>query len=327
MKIRRDSRMAGLVVLIDGHSRTGKSMLGPILSSFEGVEIERIEPILEIIPQLATFGKLERDAAVALLRQELDMKLYDSTISRMTNFRIGDHTGVLNNAFPLRYFRRLWTTEGAPAVERILRDKPVFQVQTHDTLGHSGLYFDAIGGDLRILEIVRHPVDVVTSFFKRGWGERFGVDPRSFKLTFVHGDACVPWYAQGWEDLYLASSPMDRCIRLVDALTRRAHEAHAALTPERRRQVLFVAFERFISDPWRELRRIEGFIGRKTTSDTARMLRRERVPRPLDLDGRARKDGEIRRLATPEAYVLLAALSADYEGEGRLTLAREAVSA
>ena len=39
------------IVLVDGITRTGKSMLGPILTSFQRVELERMEMILELIPQ------------------------------------------------------------------------------------------------------------------------------------------------------------------------------------------------------------------------------------------------------------------------------------
>ena len=156
------------VVVVDGITRTGKSMLGPILGSFEGVEIERIEPILEKIAQMYHFKKITKDAAIALLRIEIQMMLYDSMISRKINFRWWDHTSIFKNVNTLQYIRRMFMPEGDVVVRRIKQEKPVFQVQQHDVLGISDIYFESFGERLRILEMIRHPVDLVHDQFIRG---------------------------------------------------------------------------------------------------------------------------------------------------------------
>ncbi len=69
----RNNRIAKELILVDGAPRSGKSLLGQIISSFERVEIERMEPYLESLAILYSFKKMSKDAAVALLRREIDM--------------------------------------------------------------------------------------------------------------------------------------------------------------------------------------------------------------------------------------------------------------
>ena len=56
----RTNRIVKDLVLIDGALRSGKSMIGPILASFDRVENERTEPILETLPLLYNFNKITK---------------------------------------------------------------------------------------------------------------------------------------------------------------------------------------------------------------------------------------------------------------------------
>ena len=62
----RGAHFSSTKVFVDGLTRTGKSMMGPILASFARVEIERVEEIIEYIGALHRMGKISQDAAVAL---------------------------------------------------------------------------------------------------------------------------------------------------------------------------------------------------------------------------------------------------------------------
>ena len=51
-------------LLVNGTSRCGKSLVSPIISSFENVEIERMESIFDFISVSHYFGKIERNCAI-----------------------------------------------------------------------------------------------------------------------------------------------------------------------------------------------------------------------------------------------------------------------
>lgn len=303
------------IVLIDGISRTGKSMLGPLLSSFNDVEVERIEPILEMLPLLHYFGQIDKQTAIAVLRQEIDMRLYDTMLGRNTNFRLKDHTSAFRSSKGKEYLKRLVAKEGDNVIDRIKEKEIIFQNQTHDLLGHCHLYFEAFGERLRIFEMVRHPIDVAYSFNSRNWGERYGADPRNFTLTINHEGTVLPWYAIDWEDEYLKMRPMDRIIKFIEVITNWNKKGFDSLSEDRQKQVLFIPFEKFVSKPESFFSKMENFIDKKRTSSFDKALKRERCPRVLNEMEREKKMKKIKELATEEAYEKLLVLSKEYENQ------------
>ena len=302
------------IVVVDGITRTGKSMLGPILTSFEGVELERMEMILERIPQLYLLGKITEDAAVALLRIESDMMLYESMLSRNINFRLGDHSSVFSQVNPWRYVKRIFTKEGDTIVKKIHEDKPIFQVQLHDLLGMSEVHFKAFEKRLHIVEMIRHPVDLVYSQYKRGYGQREDNDPRIFSFNLKYQDQLVPWYCNGWETEDLEEkSPINRTIKSVAERSKRLWSGYEKLDSQNKSQVLFIPFEKFVTNPHIYIPKIEQFVGRKATKYTPKALKQQKCPRHLDESERANKLEEIKKMASPECVKILEKLSADYE--------------
>ena len=72
-------------VMVDGPPRSGKSTICGIIASFENAELERIEEIYDYVGFLFSLGKIERDAAIALLRSFADIHIYDLYLSRNIN--------------------------------------------------------------------------------------------------------------------------------------------------------------------------------------------------------------------------------------------------
>ncbi len=317
----RTASLAPMVVFVDGLARSGKSMLGPILASFDRVEIERVEEIVEYLGGLHWLGKIERDAAVIALQMETDMHLYNSLIGRNTNFRLGDHSSVWADPNPWRYLRRLAGGEGREVVERIARDRPIYQTQTHDQLMNFELYHAAFGERLRIVEMIRHPVDLADSWMRRGWGTRFGDDPRALTLSIRYDGRDLPYYALGWERLYLDSDPLARVIRMIERLWDETVGVYRTLAPGQKRQVCLIPFEPFVERPAPHLVRIERFLGTGTTRQTPRALRRQRCPRRDSAEARGATRHRVEREASGGEREILARLIEEYDALTRESLA------
>ena len=309
----REPHIAPMVVLVDGITRSGKSMLCPVLSSFERVEIERAEEIIEYVGALHRMGKLEREVAVALLRMETDMHLYNSLIGRNTNFRVHDHSSVWKTPSPWRYLRRLFAPDGRTVLQRVAEERPIYQNHTHDQLANFALFEAAFGARLRMLHMIRHPVDLVDSWMRRGWGTRFGEDPLALTFCIRHEGRELPYYAIGWEAEYVASTPLGRVIRMIARLWEDNLRAYEALTGEQRLRVLIIPFEEFVQRPQPFLAPIAALLDARATRATATALRRERCPRPYSLEFRQRKHVQLERQAAQEERAMLARLIEEYE--------------
>lgn len=330
----RDPHIAGDVLFLDGLISTGKTMMGPILSSFRRVQIQRFDHIHEFLCALRFLGRVEEDAAVVLSRMYADVAIYHLMIARESNFRPSDLSGVLRNPGGWRYLTRLFQKDGDAVLPRIEQEQPILHIHAHQMLGIAGPVFRAFGPRLKIVEMVRHPLHLLASY--RTWIERFGRDARDFNIWLRFRDTHLPWWAYGWEEEYAAARPMDRVIRVIDRITGLARAMLDTLDAGTRARVLVIPFERFVLDPHPFLRDIAALLGTETTSATARVLRREKVPREMTLAGRdlgiyrrysfqpparARSEGEelrrrwdaAEREATPHAMEVLDRLCGDYE--------------
>lgn len=248
VKLTRHLNIAEKIVFVDGLSGTGKSILGPVISSFKSVEKQRLEHIYEYLCLLNHFKMIEPDAAVSLMRLYADLALYNSMISREVNLRLSDDTGLLNNPDSLKYIARLFYKDGNSPLDRIRREKPVLQIVTHQVLPISDLAFDAYGDHLRIVEMTRHPLFMIDHWYN--YIERYGKDSREFTLNLSDGNESVPWFAYGWEKKYKSLNSMDRVIHSIKWLSDRTNTFYEKLNSEEKERVLFISFENFVFDPW-----------------------------------------------------------------------------
>ncbi len=300
------------VVLIDGLTRSGKSLLGPVLSSFDRVEIERLEPDVEWMGDLAHLGRVERDAAVTFLRLTVDRLFYEGLIGRNTNFRFGDHSSVWRAPSRWRYFRRLLLDERLPLLDRVANERPIFQNMVHHQLMNLPLYAEAFGDRLRMIEMVRDPVDLIDSWMRKDKGALIGNDPLISMVFIERGGRELPWYAAGWEDEYLAASPLDRVIRLIATKWRLSIDAWRAADETLRSRLLMIPFEDFVQRTGDYIDCLGSFVGTRPTRRTAAMLRSQRCPRLYERSKRDERLLRFRRDAGPTARAALDAMVGEH---------------
>jgi hypothetical protein len=297
----RTQKLWDKIVLVDGLGRSGKSVLLPVLASFKDFDMERIEFIYDKIAVLSSLGKITKDAAVILLQTETDSKLYESQVGRNMNFRFSDHSSVFHNPSTFELIRRLFKKDGLERVDDILRKKPVFQIMTHNILGSIDIFFDAFDDNVKILEIVKHPIDQVYSQYKRGWGSRQTNDPRSTEITVKSGNGAIPWPAIYVNEDYNAMEPLDRIISINEVLLRRNLEKYKELEINRKNQIMWILFDDFVTHTEKNLKYIEDFVGKKRTVKTKLQLKKERCPRILIQAEREKREQFIRSNAHPDS--------------------------
>lgn len=309
-------------------------MMGPILSSFERVEVQRLEHIYQYACTLNYLDRMSTDAAEVLIQIYLDLACYNVMIGRDVNFRWKDLSGVLRDSARWRYLARLFKPDGDDVMARITEERPIMHIASQQILGVSGPLFSSMGERLKIVEMVRHPV-----FLLQHWHsvmDRYGTDPRNFSIYIDHKDELLPWFAHGWEDKYLESNNMDRVIYLIDWFTRLTEDALEKLDEKSQSQVLVIPFERLVVDPSPYLNQLKQLLGTTPRRSMQKTLKREKIPRKLTTAGRdleiyrryswhppsddSTEDDELQKRwkfakerATPEAMEVLARMASTYE--------------
>ena len=280
--VARQPHIAPKVLFVDGLSGTGKTMIAPILSSFERVEVHRIEQIYEYVSILLSLGRMEEDAAKWFLRTYTDQACYHAMIGREANFRWKDLSGVLSNPGGWKYLRRLFQAEGDKVLTKIAEQQPIMQFITHQIL--TPLVFKALGDRVRIIEMVRNPLYLVPHWYS--YIDRFGIHPRDLYVNYNYKGKPLPWFVDGWEEQFLACNKMDQAIRILDTASRIERENLDALDETTRKQVLVIPFEDFVLRPKPYLSSIGELLDSQVTSLMRKTLRKEKVPRKMVTAGR-----------------------------------------
>ncbi len=281
--IARPHQSAPTVILVDGLTRSGKSLLGPILASYSRVEIERLEPDVEWIADMHHLGKVETDAAVALLRLCVHRCFYEGMICRNTNFRFSDHSSIWQQPNRLRYFRRMFMDERLPFENRVTQEKPIYQTMVHHQMMNLRLFHEAFGNSLRMVEMIRDPIDLADSWIRKKKGELIGDDPL---ITMIFADVRgtkIPWYVAGRHEEYLAASPIDRVLMMIASKWHSSVQALAGFNAHERSRVFVMPLEHFVTHPEPYLAALEGFLGTTRTRHTPGALKAQRCPRTYDV--------------------------------------------
>ena len=249
------------VVVLNGLSGCGKTMLAPIIGALPRVELMQYSYPLEYVCQLKYLGRIERDVASAMAGLITDLQLYNAMMGRETNFRPTDLSSVFRNPRPMRYFLRLFQAGDEAVINRIQIERPILLLTTHNLLPISLPIFEALGPRVLFVELVRHPLYRIIQHSIAMEREQFetGGNSRSFLMMFEHKGIRLPWYAYGWEETFLTASPIEKAIYVMDYMTKQAERLGVFNTGCGSDDVLVIPFERFVIDPypicrgWRQL--------------------------------------------------------------------------
>ncbi len=300
------------IVFVTGLTRSGKTMLLPIVSSMERVEHVAMNYLMEQVPMMHILGLISDEAATCLMRYAIDAMFYDQTIGRNINLRFGDLTSVWKSKEPLSYLKRLFTKDGDVAMRSIEQKKPLFLLQLHDALWHADVYIKSFP-DMKMIHITRHPIDMVHNWHEKGYGGDFFENPRNATLTIEWKSKKLPYYVSGWEEEYLSMSEIDRVIHMIKKLEDRHRKKHDSLSEEECRKVMIVSFEKMVTNPEAVLKEITKFLGTTLSRHSSRICKRERCPRRLRREDRDRKLDEIKKLCSQEALAILVSMSDEYD--------------
>lgn len=301
IKIVRPQNLLENLVVVDGMSTAGKSLIAPIISSFERSELWRVNYMNDYIPTINALGRMDSDVAAALLNLMADVDIYNLMISRDTNFRPTDDSSVQKNNLFDRYQERLSVKDGEEVKHKILLEKPIHTMMVHYLFGNSGILFSAFGKKLKLyIVMVRHPLWLVENWYNAAWHDRIGRDEREFQLCCDIDGNIVPWFAAQYADEYMRLLPLARTIKAISALLNDFNAQYEKLNVQDKSKVMFIPFELFATDPWPFLNRIMASLCTRATVKTNGIMEKMDVPRKLDKGEFKTKKKEFEKLALRE---------------------------
>ena len=163
--------------------------------------------------------------------------------------------------------------------QKIKQEDPILNITTHDLLSVSLPLQIALENRLTYVEIVRHPLFMLIQQYLNL--ERLFNNPRDIQIHFEYNKKQLPYFAWGWEDLFLKSSSIDRTIYSMFSqlnLVKKFKEKYNF-------KIITIPFETFVKKPYEYLLNVKTSLKTQETKKTKNVLIKQRVPRKNIVDG------------------------------------------
>ena len=282
IKVIRQKQLTEKIVIVDGQPGCGKTMLSPIITTFQRVELLSYAFEVEFICRLFHLNKIDSDAAIAMVRMLVDHKLYQTMMGRDTNFRYADLSSVFKDANPWRYFQRIFQKGDLEIPERIINEKPILNLTTHDLLSMSEPILYGLGEEVVFVEVVRHPLYMVRQ--QQLNMERLVDNARDIQINIEYQGRQLPYFSQGWEEQFIKANSMEQAVYCIEKTTMATNQKRKMWKERNQHSILTIPFEKFVIDPWPYLKEIEEKLETKIGRRTNKIMKKQNVPRKILAD-------------------------------------------
>ena len=279
----RQGHLAEKIVIVDGQPGCGKTMLSPIISAMDRVELLTYAFEIEFICRLFYLNKIAEDAAVAMVRMLTDHKLYQTMMGRETNFRYSDISSIFQDSYSFRYFKRIFQKGDMLIPERIKQINPILNLTTHDLLAYSWPIFEALNERVVIIEVVRHPLYMLIQQTLNF--ENLLSNPRDIQINIEYKQDQLPYFSYNWEGLFVSSNAVEKSIYSMEKCLELTNRIKVKLNNKFGNQILTIPFDKFVLDPLPYIKRIENSLGTQMTSRTKKIMKKQKVPRKRVSEG------------------------------------------
>jgi len=258
-------------------------------------------------------GCINEDAAISLLQINIDEHAYNMLVGRNINLRYDDGSSVSNSLESELYHTRANTSVDNDGIRNNKYQNRLSPFITHETFPNINIFFKAFS-NIKVVLLRRHPIDVVHSWFLRGWGHRFEQDDvLAFIPLISNGNLHFPWYVNGWEEEYYSISEAERIIKCIDIIMSLENKAYKSLSKKQQKNVIVVRYENLVEKTDEEIHRLENYLSRKSSNRMIDIVLNEKCPKKIPIKNRMEKMRDISNNASKKYIDLLLSRVKSYE--------------
>lgn len=303
------------IVFVDGLARSGKSLVGPIVSSFDKTYPLQHQILIDnLIPLLAN-NSISKEACKTLVGLFLNQNIYYLNISRCINLRPGDNSSIVKDKNYKIFLKNLRINEGDYIIDKIKKDNflPIFM--SHDLLSYA-YCLEKINLNYRIIYVLRNPIDNIYSFYskydKRYEKEKYNINnPRFFSLSAKKNKKLLPYYAYTNSNYFLKLNNAEKAAYYYLHSIKKSISSYKKIK-NKKSKILLVRFDDMTQDHLKTLNKLSKFLGLKKSKHTNKALKNEKVPRKKDLQIKMKKKDILRKVIRPSIFRQLEKYEASY---------------
>ncbi len=110
-------------------------------------------------------------------------------------------------------------------------------------------------------------------------------NPRDIQLQIKYKDMSLPYFTEGWEDLFIKSNDYEKSIHMINFFTEKRKKFNIDHFNINKSKYLEICFERFVRKPDLYLEKIINLSNTKYTNKTKKYLKKNKIPRDKFSDG------------------------------------------
>ncbi len=293
------------VVFIDGLSRSGKTMVGPIVSSFSKAYPFQHQILIDNLTLLLSNKSITKEACKTLVNIFLNQNIYYLNISRCINLRPNDNSSIAKDKNYKKYIKNLKKKEGDYVINQIKKDNflPIFM--SHDLLSYVKS-LEQIQLNFKIIYVIRNPMDNIYSFYskynKRYNKEKYSLNnPRFYSLSIKKNNQLFPYYAYKNNKTFLKLNNAEKATYYYLDSMKKSIKNYKKIK-DKKKKVLLIRFDDMTQDHKSTLIRISKFLNIQKSKYTSQILKKERVPRKKDDKIKIKKRNILKNIIRPKLF-------------------------
>ncbi len=282
--IKKISILKANYLFIDGMSRSGKTSLAPVISSFEKVEHFKARATYDRFLMMYESGDLTKQGFKYLFESDLLMDVWFSMMGRDVNHNLHDLTSIMNSPKRENYLAREQKKDTQTTFNEIIKEieqqKLIFPFICDDLTSVSSL-LNEINKNFRYIIVMRNPVDLLFTWFRSGRGDRLGKDPRYTNPAFIVKKFDNIHYSmiEDAEEFYNANS-LEKCFLVIEKQILKYMNADLL----RSKNSFLVPIENYWIETEKYIKKLEKFLDTNRTKSTNNEIKGANLPRKKDVD-------------------------------------------
>ena len=274
--------LAKNIVLIDGFSSSGKSLIGPILGYLKRCEQWQLNNWFDYISTLHYLKKISQSSVTAFTKIRADELIYNLFLGRNVNFRTTDHSSPYFDGLQKKYLKRLKEKEGKYAINKIIRSEPILPLAVHYLYGNSKILLKAFENRLKLYIVcLRDPFVLIQKWHDGNWPKKIEKDPRFFEFCLNYKDTIIPWYAKKYAVKYRKANGIEKSILTVYHLYKGVFSMYEKKSDKEKKKLLIIFFEDFIQFPNLYIDKICKTLKTEREKNFKKIMKKNFLPRKI----------------------------------------------
>lgn len=263
-------------------SRCGKGALAPVISSLKRVEHHKIRATYDRYLMLYESGDLSEQGFKYLFESDLLMDIWFSMMGRDVNNNLHDQTSIINSPKRDEYLARANrkdTPETFDAIVKEVKDRKLIFPFVCDDFMTIGNFLDDISRNFKYIVVMRHPIDLVFTWFRSGRGTRLGRDSRYTNPAFqIRGIDNLHYSMINNAEEFNEANPLEKCFLVIE----KQMNSYLNNNLLNAKNTCLIPFENYCIEAETYLKKIESFLNTERTDFTRNEMIKANVPRKKD---------------------------------------------